>query len=590
MAQTNFTPIQLYYSTTGAAAPTAGNLANGELAINITDGKLFYKDNLGAVQVLATKAGASGDVVGPASSTDNALVRFDSTTGKLVQNSVGVLSDTGDLTGIAAVTMSGALTLSGGTANGVAYLNGSKVLTTGSALTFDGTTLTNAGVISTGFAGNGTAVEVLQLKNLGSGDNTQASLAFYAAGTKYAEIIGGYSGAPSLKYSAAASSGYHQWQINNSEQMRLTSTGLGIGTSSPLGRLHTSETNGINYFESPGISSIALQFRTNGTNRYRIGTPSASADLQFLAGGTTETMRLDSSGNLGLGVTLSAWFSSYKALQVNSNGSLASNTDFFAFSNNVFTNSSGNDIYLTTGFAGRYRHVASNGAHQWYTAPSGTAGNAISFTQAMDLATSSGASTLTVNSAINTASAMRLTTNGGLTAGLFLAAPTVDHSLGFQTAGTEKMRIDSSGNLLVGTTSNQTGAKVNAAGGVGTANTATNRFATVEYGSGASGTFTTITVSFTVNSSASTVILEVLMTGFASVYLDHVAARYSNQTAVVMRNSASAGTTVASLAVDGAGLVYTLTITTSVTHPVVKVKATVGGLGSTTTLPTIAFA
>jgi hypothetical protein len=80
------------------------------------------------------------------------------------------------------------------------------------------------------------------------------------------------------------------------------------------------------------------------------------------------------------------------------------------------------------------------------------------------------------------------------------------------------------------------------------------------------------------------------MTGFASVYLDHVAARYSNQTAVVMRNSASAGTTVASLAVDGAGLVYTLTITTSVTHPVVKVKATVGGLGSTTTLPTIAFA
>ena len=105
MAQTNYTPIQLYYSTTGAAAPTAGNLANGELAINITDGKLFYKDNLGAVQVLATKAGASGDVVGPGSSTDNALVRFDSTTGKLVQNSVGLLSDTGDLTGLNSITL-----------------------------------------------------------------------------------------------------------------------------------------------------------------------------------------------------------------------------------------------------------------------------------------------------------------------------------------------------------------------------------------------------------------------------------------------------------------------------------------------------
>jgi hypothetical protein len=55
MAATNFTPIQLYHSTTASAAPTAGNLANGELAINITDGKLFYKDNGGTVQVLATK-------------------------------------------------------------------------------------------------------------------------------------------------------------------------------------------------------------------------------------------------------------------------------------------------------------------------------------------------------------------------------------------------------------------------------------------------------------------------------------------------------------------------------------------------------
>lgn len=62
MAQTNYTPIQLYYSTTAAAAPSAGNLASGELAINITDGKLYYKDNLGAVQLIASKAGASGSV------------------------------------------------------------------------------------------------------------------------------------------------------------------------------------------------------------------------------------------------------------------------------------------------------------------------------------------------------------------------------------------------------------------------------------------------------------------------------------------------------------------------------------------------
>lgn len=44
--------------------------------------------------------GATGDVTGPASSTDNALARFDSTTGKIIQNSVAILSDAGALTGV----------------------------------------------------------------------------------------------------------------------------------------------------------------------------------------------------------------------------------------------------------------------------------------------------------------------------------------------------------------------------------------------------------------------------------------------------------------------------------------------------------
>jgi len=58
MAQTGYTPISLYYSTTASTAPTAGNLVAGELAINTADGKLFYKDSSGVVQVIAGKAGA----------------------------------------------------------------------------------------------------------------------------------------------------------------------------------------------------------------------------------------------------------------------------------------------------------------------------------------------------------------------------------------------------------------------------------------------------------------------------------------------------------------------------------------------------
>jgi hypothetical protein len=56
MAQTGYTPISLYYSTTASTVPTTGNLVNGELAINITDGKLYYKDNGGVVQTIASKA------------------------------------------------------------------------------------------------------------------------------------------------------------------------------------------------------------------------------------------------------------------------------------------------------------------------------------------------------------------------------------------------------------------------------------------------------------------------------------------------------------------------------------------------------
>ena len=59
MAQTGYTPIYLYNSGTTTNVPTNTNLGAGELAINYTDGKLFYKDNSNVVQVIATKASAA---------------------------------------------------------------------------------------------------------------------------------------------------------------------------------------------------------------------------------------------------------------------------------------------------------------------------------------------------------------------------------------------------------------------------------------------------------------------------------------------------------------------------------------------------
>jgi hypothetical protein len=110
MAQAGYTPISLYYSTTAAAAPTAGNLVPGELAINITDGKLYYEDNSGVVQVIATKATATG----PAGS--NTQVQFNNSgnfgassnftwsgttlalTGALTATADSIFSSTGALT------------------------------------------------------------------------------------------------------------------------------------------------------------------------------------------------------------------------------------------------------------------------------------------------------------------------------------------------------------------------------------------------------------------------------------------------------------------------------------------------------------
>ena len=59
MAASGYTPIQLYYSTSTGVTPSASNLVNGELALNIADGILFYKDSNGTVQVLA-EAGGNG--------------------------------------------------------------------------------------------------------------------------------------------------------------------------------------------------------------------------------------------------------------------------------------------------------------------------------------------------------------------------------------------------------------------------------------------------------------------------------------------------------------------------------------------------
>ena len=88
--------IILKKSSVVAKVPVAGDLEIGEIAVNLADQKLYSKDAGGAVILVGQGAGGSGDVVGPSSSTDNAVARFNSTTGKLIQNSAVLIDDNGN--------------------------------------------------------------------------------------------------------------------------------------------------------------------------------------------------------------------------------------------------------------------------------------------------------------------------------------------------------------------------------------------------------------------------------------------------------------------------------------------------------------
>ena len=154
MAQTGYTPIQLYYSSTTTNAPSAGNLANGELAINITDGKLFYKDNANAVQVIgwkvvpATAGGtgqtsyAVGDLLYANTTTTLAKLADVATGNALISGGVGVAPSYGKI-GLT-THVSGVLPVAnGGTNASTASITSFNNITGYSAAGATGTTTTN---------------------------------------------------------------------------------------------------------------------------------------------------------------------------------------------------------------------------------------------------------------------------------------------------------------------------------------------------------------------------------------------------------------------------------------------------------------
>jgi hypothetical protein len=322
------------------------------------------------------------------------------------------------------LTTSSTVTLNGGTANGVAYLNGSKVVTSGSALTFDGTNL-GVGVNSRSVSG---------YSSFGVNGSTGGLIDLYSGGTRVATF-----GADTTVAFGSVTNIPVLFTINNSEQMRLTSTGLGIGTSSPALKLDvtfSSAGDGIRTYNtlSTGYADVRVGNNSNNNLGYlRVGGSAQGGISQdsFVvgtAGGypikiapqNTVAATFDTAGNLGLGVTPSAWLSTVAALQMKNGacfyGQPSGSSGDAGMSANQYINTSGNRIYIANGYATFYDQKGDSGVHRWFNAPSGTAGNAITFTQAMTLDASGNLGVGTTSSLKAVTSASNTSTNYQFTA------------------------------------------------------------------------------------------------------------------------------------------------------------------------------
>ena len=466
MAATGFTPISLYYTATAAAVPTNTNLVAGELALNTTDGKLFYKDTGGTVQVLGTKGGVgsstntqvlynSADLV-----VGSANLTFDGT----VLSSTTVDITNLEVTNIKAKDGTASITLADTT--GIATFNKATVISTSDA--------TNAAlrITQTG-AGNAFVVE--------DAANPDASpFVIDPAGV----VLAGFTTAPAGSYKAyisgtafatgawrvgdstdGSTSGYISnvsntsksiqiaadpdnlgvnslitFNIDGSEKARFSSTGnllIGTATGSAAGIRNTwnptggttaygtlvngtvqsDVTSAVNLLGTIANTAAATFNLTNlrhfaatanpfgagstvtnqygffansdlsaATNNYGFYSAIASGtgEWNFYAAGTADNYF---AGNLGLGVTPSAWAASAKAIEIGSLGGVYSGSNIgISLADNAYINAATVDIYKTTGFSTQY--IQAFGEHKWFSAPSGTAGTAVPFTQVMGLNTS----------------------------------------------------------------------------------------------------------------------------------------------------------------------------------------------------------
>jgi hypothetical protein len=218
-------------------------------------------------------------------------------------------------------------------------------------------------------------------------DDSTGYMTFVPSATLANEVVSGTKGAIDVNLAGGtAQSIVYQSAANTTAYLAAGTAGFIL------------QTNGTGSAPS-WVATSGLSAGTSDAVKTVLQTGNAAYFLTFVdsnnATATTENVYTTSSfvvnpgtGNVGIGATPSAWFSSYKALEIGGTAAIFGSTPGFmelALALNSFRSSStGNWVYRNNGVASRYFQDGA-GAHSWDIASSGTAGNTISFTRAMTL-------------------------------------------------------------------------------------------------------------------------------------------------------------------------------------------------------------
>lgn len=381
MAQTGYTPIKLYYSATAAAVPLAADLSPGELAINTADGKLFYEDSSGVVQVIGTKGG-----VGSSSNT------------QVLYNNAGALAGSANLTfdgsqltisGIEVGPGAGNITSNVAIGNDALLVNttgNNNVAVGGNTLKANTTGIRNAGLgyasLLTNISGSyNTGAGALSLAvaigsyNTAVGFNSGGSI---STGAKNS-ILGAYSG-----FGAPISQTGSNYVVLSDGDGNVRAHWNGANPTFP-GAITLSDgtANGVSYLDGSKVLTTGTALTFDGTI---LSSTRFAGALNGTVGATTASTgaftALSASASIALNTTPKTWTSGYYAMEL-ATGNLATSTNGSLYLNQNSYNSGAQYLAISTAAASRY--AMNSGLHLWYNAASVSAGNPLTFVQAMTL-------------------------------------------------------------------------------------------------------------------------------------------------------------------------------------------------------------